>query len=213
MPASHVGVGDGTFAPNERTQEVFKAAESLLEGALPALLERHQEYRDTLMRTRSEANQTLSDGFWYYIYNNPKLSLAQLEHYLANNENNPVLREMQSKHSEGLSFLYKRIQYCQAHPAFALWYVFWADLWESNRTTSALKGLEDRISPASPNSVAYLPLPREQLEASLSEWGLIAGACSVRRLVSAKTLDALYDRMDLEAAAPRSAAPADPAPV
>ena len=211
MPATHVGVGDGTFAPNERTQEVFKAAESLLEGALPALLERHQEYRDTLMRTRSEANQTLSDGFWYYIYNNPKLSLAQLEHYLANNENNPVLREMQSKHSEGLSFLYKRIQYCQAHPAFALWYVFWADLWESNRTTSALKGLEDRISPASPNSVAYLPLPREQLEASLSEWGLIAGACSVRRLVSAKTLDALYDRMDLEAAAPRSAAPADPA--
>ena len=57
------------------------------------------------------------------------------------------------------------------------------------------------------------PLPREQLEASLSEWGLIAGECSVRRLVSAKTLDALYDRMDLEAAAPRSAAPADPAPV
>ena len=112
MPASHVGVGDGTFALNERPQEVFKAAESLLEGALPALLERHQEYRDTLMRTRSEANQTLSDGFCYYIYNNPKLSLAQLEHYLANNENNPVLREKQSKHSEGLSFLYKRIQYC-----------------------------------------------------------------------------------------------------
>jgi len=210
MPASHVGVGDGTFAPNKRTHEVFKAAESLIERALPALLQRHKEYRDTLMRTRTEANQILSDGFWYYVYNRPNLSLAQLEHYLANNEKNPVLCEMQSQHREGLAFVYKRMQYCQAHPAFALWYVFWADFWESNRTTSALKGLEKRISPASPTSIAYLPLPREQLEGTLSEWGLLGGgACSVRRLVSARTLDALYARMDLEAEAARFAAPAD----
>ena len=212
MPASHVGVGDGTFAPNERTHEVFKAAESLVEGALPALLQRHQEYKDTLMRTRTEANQILSDGFWYYVYNRPSLSLAQLEHYLENSEKNPVLREMQSKHGEGLAFVYKRMQYCQAHPAFALWYVFWADFWESNRTTSALKGLEERISPASATSIAYLPLPCEQLEDTLSEWGLLGGgACSVRRLLSARTLDALYARMDLEAGAARSADSSDAA--
>ena len=152
----------------------------------------------------------MSDGFWYYVYNRPSLSLAQLEHYLENSEKNPVLREMQSKHGEGLAFVYKRMQYCQAHPAFALWNVFWADFWESNRTTSALKGLEERISPASATSIAYLPLPREQLEDTLSEWGLLGGgACSVRRLLSARTLDALYARMDLEAGAARSAAPAD----
>jgi len=210
MGPDHVGVGDGTFTPNRRTEEVFEASQHLLDGALPALLKRHQKYRDDLMREQEEASQILGDGFWFFVYNRPTLSLAHLEHYLSNCEKNAELREMVNQHSEGLQFLYKRLNYCQAHPAFALWYVFWADFWENNRKTSALQGLEARLSPSSPNSIAYLPLPREQLEVSLSEWGLLGGRSCIKRLINGPTLDALYDRMDLEAKAAQFVDPAGP---
>eukprot|EP00329_Picozoa_sp_Boothbay-MS584-11_P004646 46833_4 len=196
------------FASNARTEEVFKASRELWEPSLHQLLEKHSTYRQGLIEKHQQEKAVLSDGFWYYIYNQPKIERSQLERYLTGNETNATLKKLPEEHAAGLDYLYSRMQFVRSHPGLKLWFVFWDDWWHQNRDMKAVKAAVEMeaddakqtknlcFNPAKGNSIAYKPMVRKELEEWLGSKGLL-GTCT-KRLFSPKLLDALYARMDVE---------------
>merc|ERR1712196_192875 len=82
-------------------------------------------------------------------------------------EINPSLRAIPSNHGAGLDYL------C-AHPACGLWYVFFDDLWTQNKEMAKFKKHEQVLSPASPGSICYSPMPKDELDRKLTELGIRA---------------------------------------
>jgi hypothetical protein len=196
------------FASNARTEEVFKASRELWEPSLAELLEKNTTYRQGLIEKHQQAKAALSDGFWYDIYNQPKIERSQLERYLAGNETNATLKKLPEEHAAGLDYLYSRLQFVRSHPGLKLWFVFWDDWWHQNRDMKAVKAAVEMeaddakqtknlcFNPAKGNSIAYKPMVRSELEEWLGSKGLLE-TCT-KRLFSPKLLDALYARMDVE---------------
>lgn len=197
MPPSHLGISEDC-QPCGSSDAMFEASVDVWEPQLPELEANYAAYRQGLIAERTAANEVLSSGFWYYVYNNEHLDLDHLREYLSNNENNKVLVNLVDKQEQGLDFVYKRLAFCRRHTAWGTWWVFWDQVWSHNQHMTKIVALGDELNPDSASSITYRPMPREELEAWLEERGLrgAEGRCPCSKWwLGDKALNALYEKM------------------
>jgi len=201
MPGSHLGISE-SYQPTTVSDEMFESSRHVWEPSLPALEADFDAYRQGLIGERIAANNVLSHGFWYFVYNNPHLSRNHLQEYLCSKENNQVLATLTNMQQDGLDFLYKRLTFCYRHPAWGTWWCFWDEVWSHNQYMKKISALGEELNPDSASSIAYKPMPREELEAWLDERGLRGSegrCCCSKWWLGNKALDALYAKMHVEA--------------
>lgn len=201
MGPDHLGLTP-EMQESPQLRMIFQQTHNRWEPGVQKLVEKHHQYRCKLIERHEQANGVLGDGFWYFVFNNPKLSRYQLVHYLKTEEINPVLRKLPETHAASLDFLYQRLGFVNSHPACRLWYVFWDDVVARNGSMKKLVPLSRELDPAQPSSIAYRVMKRDELVQWLKErkvygrpfaWQtLLLGR---RCLFHERMLQVLYERM------------------
>ncbi|GMF33019.1 unnamed protein product [Phytophthora fragariaefolia] len=97
MGESHIGLTSAMLESKELTT-IFEQAREIWEAGVPELLEQHQQYRRELQIKHAQANATLTDSFWYFVYNDPHLSREKLKAHFKNRETNPCLNLLADTH-------------------------------------------------------------------------------------------------------------------
>ncbi|POM73119.1 Hypothetical protein PHPALM_10062 [Phytophthora palmivora] len=110
MRESHIGLTPAMIVSTELRQ-IFDQTKEVWEAGLPELRQQHQEYRQCLQVKHAEANATLTDAFWYFVYNDANLSREQLEEHFKHRETNPQLKLQVAMIQVALDSLYLRIQF------------------------------------------------------------------------------------------------------
>jgi hypothetical protein len=159
MGWDHMGA-DKDFSSSERLVELFSAAESSGVDAAAFVGEMNAEadaYRVETFKNFEAKKGVLHNGFWYYVYNQARLSKAELLHYFNDIEMNPVLKRFPKEHEAGLRYLYLRMDFTRRRTAnfgqgetffnCGLWFVFWDDFWAENKQMSKLQDKDKYFDP------------------------------------------------------------------
>lgn len=141
-----------------------------------------------MIQNHLNTNKILGDGFWYYVFNNEKLSREALKSYLKKQEGNYIIRSIPENETPALNFLYRRIQYVNLHPAIKLWYVFWDDFYYQNKDMSIVKRNNNDFNPICATSICYKVLKREDLEKWLKKRNMIGNASTVGNTLLCKKI-------------------------
>jgi hypothetical protein len=191
MGPDHVGLVS-TMEESEQLRVIFDQTEEVWRPGVQALQAEHQAYRQALESKHRDANATLSDAFWFFVYNDPHVSRQELEDHLKRREGNPHLQSLVETHQSALDSLYLRMEFIHSHPAVTFWFVFWDDVYARNGEMKRLKKLKGDLDPRQPTAICYHVMRRADLEAWLQERRLLGK----RRLFHSRLLDLLYAEMD-----------------
>ncbi|GMF48061.1 unnamed protein product [Phytophthora fragariaefolia] len=127
MGHDHIGLTPAMME-SDQLQTIFRRTREIWEPGVLELHKEHQAYRQSLERKHFVANSTLSDAFWYFVYNNPNIGRPELEDHFNHRELNPKLKSLAVTHQSAFDSLYLRMDFTQSHPAVAFWFVFWDDV-------------------------------------------------------------------------------------
>lgn len=150
------------------------------------------KYRQKLQKERDEKESIISSNFWLTVYDNHTISYEDLVDYLTNVETNKTLQKIPRQHAKGLTSLYSRMELVSSHPAIALWYIFFDEVWESNNDIKIIQKNKKLLDPRQKDCICYTPLSREELTKKLNEKKLIKRW----RLFNKSILDRLYKKID-----------------
>lgn len=201
MGPEHIHLGHD-MDETPRLADIFNQTQAHWAPQLPVWNDRLRLYRENLVEKHQSANRVLGDGFWYFVFSNPRITRPALERYLNEEEANPVLQGLMKSHATALSGLFERVRFVHSHPAVTLWYVFWDDVFERNGEMKRLKKYRDELNPLNAGSICYRVLKREELERWLRERKLSGrhpSLCSFllcrKSLFHERLLTMLYDQM------------------
>lgn len=90
MGHDHIGLNDN-MEESSTLRKIFSKEKGAIHSYLPKLISEHNEYRNEMIQNHLNANKILGDGFWYYVFNNQKLSRKALTSYLKNQEGNYII--------------------------------------------------------------------------------------------------------------------------
>jgi hypothetical protein len=171
MNEDHIGINN-QFTMTASLNQIFSNGKDIINQYIPPLLNEIREYRDNLAIKSKKSNEILSDGFWYYVFNNHKITRVNLKFYLENEEKNPVLNNFFSEHEAGLDFLYLRVAFVNMNKFAKQWFVFWDDFYAQNKDMSVVEPLADKFNPSLSTALCYHPMERKDLEVYLKSLGL-----------------------------------------
>jgi hypothetical protein len=205
MPPSHFDC-DHTFTMSAGLQRVFDFGRDDIERNLGPMLEEEQTYRSETIEKEKAENAVLSDGFWYFVYNDYTLSRQNLDNYLHNQESNITLQNLNVDHKAGLDFLYKKLSIVALSPANEVWYVFWEDFYHENKDMSVLAEKLPLVDPKRALSLCYRPMARADFKALMERHGLYQEnedsfmnkwmPLLCKQYFNKEILDALYDKVE-----------------
>lgn len=192
-------LGAPSPAPVAGAQELLEDPENqpIWEGNLEGVEQKFQEYREGLNARRREEEATLSSSFWIYVYYNMDLTREALQEYLEKYETNEVLHDLPNAHAAGLDYLFKRMQYLRSHPCCMLWYVTWDSVWECNGMLSEFEGLAAHFDPRHSSSIAYRPMPQEELDAWFAGSEELSAVRQPTKFVSDRFVNVFYAMMEV----------------
>ncbi|KAG6952111.1 hypothetical protein JG687_00013218 [Phytophthora cactorum] len=163
---------------------------------LSSTMDESEQLRTIFEQTKdvkhAEANATLSDAFWYFVYNNPHISRQELEFHLKHREGNPQLQSLTETHQSALDSLYLRIKFIHSHPAVTFWFVFWDDVYARNGEMKGIRKCKADFEPLQPTAICYHVMRRPDLESWLCKRRLVGN----HRLFHSRLLDLLYSQMN-----------------
>ncbi|KAE8912718.1 hypothetical protein PF005_g21154 [Phytophthora fragariae] len=190
MKADHIGLKP-SMEESSKLHEIFDSTRAVWEAGLIKLRKQHQDYRRNLADVHDNQNAALSDGFWFYVYNNARLPRSKLEKYLRVRESNPLLRSLPDTHTEELDALYRQQKWVFRDPRTTCWYVFWDDVYACN---SDMKFLDPQdFDPSEPTAICNQePMNRNDLE----EWLRKRNLLGKYRFFNRTLLDLLYAKLD-----------------
>ncbi|KAF1772877.1 hypothetical protein GQ600_8740 [Phytophthora cactorum] len=187
----HIGLSS-TMDESEQLRTIFEQTKDVWGPGVKELREQQQQYRRELERKHAEANATLSDAFWYFVYNNPHISRQELEFHLKHREGNPQLQSLTETHQSALDSLYLRIKFIHSHPAVTFWFVFWDDVYARNGEMKGIRKCKADFEPLQPTAICYHVMRRPDLESWLCKRRLVGN----HRLFHSRLLDLLYSQMN-----------------
>ncbi|GMF33371.1 unnamed protein product [Phytophthora fragariaefolia] len=162
----HIGL-TSEMEGSEKLRRIFSQTEPDWTAGVEKLRSQDQQYRRRLEEKYRRGNETLSDGFWYEVYNQPHISRSKLEHHLRVQEINPQLRALPRTHADALDSLYLRMRYIYSHPAVTFWYIFWEDVYARNGEMRRLQDHKALLDPLERTSLCYRVMKRGELEVCL----------------------------------------------
>ncbi|KAG3238203.1 hypothetical protein PI124_g16827 [Phytophthora idaei] len=166
-------------------RKIFTQTQEVWEAGIPELRQQHQEYRRTLQDKHAQANATLTDAFWYFVYNNANLSRENLEEHFKRRELNPRLKLLAATHQVALDSLYLHLF------SHTFWHIFWDDVYVRNAEMRRLRMFKQDLDPRQPTTICYHVMQRPELEAWLHKRQLLGS----KRLFHPRLLDLLYQEM------------------
>ncbi|KAG4042929.1 hypothetical protein PC123_g21591 [Phytophthora cactorum] len=187
----HIGLSS-TMDESEQLRTIFEQTKDVWGPGVKELREQQQQYRQELESKHAEANATLSDAFWYFVYNNPHISRQELEFHLKHREGNPQLQSLTETHQSALDSLYLRIKFIHSHPAVTFWFVFWDDVYARNGEMKGIRKCKADFEPLQPTAICYHVMRRPDLESWLCKRRLVGN----HRLFHSRLLDLLYSQMN-----------------
>jgi hypothetical protein len=201
----HFGLND-KFQMSEGLERLFGLGASDIEQRYEPMLQAEQEHRAEVMEKERAANAVLGDGFWYFVYNDYKLSRENLGRYLANNETNPLLKTLPKDHNAGLDFLYKKLGIVSLSKANEVWYIFWEDFYHNNKDMAIMAEKIPLVDPSRALSLCYRPMERSDFTALMKRHGLyqenedsyinVYAPILCKQYFNKEILDALYDKVE-----------------
>ena len=201
MGHDHIGL-NYDMEESSTLKTMFHQTRDAIDTHLPSLLSDHQQYRNEMIDNHLNANKILGDGFWYYVFNNEKLSRQALTSYLKTQEGNSIMQSIPENETSALNFLYRRIQYVNLHPAIKLWYVFWDDFYYQNKDMNVVKQNSDDFNPICATSICYRVMKKEDLKKWLEKRSMMGNTPSLKNtllfkkvLFNDSNLDILYQKL------------------
>ncbi|KAL8006962.1 hypothetical protein Plhal703r1_c05g0030381 [Plasmopara halstedii] len=191
MGMDHIGL-TYTMEESEQLQMIFEQTRDVWIPGVIELQKHYQDYRNGLDRKHSQANSTLSDAFWFFVYNNPHISRQELQNHFTNREGNPRLQSLVKTHESSLDSLYLRMKYIYSHPAVTFWFVFWEDVYARNGNMKRIKAFKADFDPNQTTAICYHVMQRPDLEVWLKKRHLLGK----RRFFHTHLLDRLFIEMD-----------------
>eukprot|EP01138_Halocafeteria_seosinensis_P001843 gb/GECG01001886.1/.p1 GENE.gb/GECG01001886.1/~~gb/GECG01001886.1/.p1 ORF type:complete len:1135 (+),score=119.37 gb/GECG01001886.1/:1-3405(+) len=162
---------------------------SIWERELPSLHAQMNEFRQGLIQTRCQDESILSSAFWMLIYDNDTATAEEINAYFKYFEVRSKIKSVPDRHNLGLQYVLNKMHWINEHPCAALWYTFFDDLWEANNEVSKVKAQNAILDPKEEDSIAFRPMPRNELEQELTTTGLVQS----RWWLNTDTLDLLYE--------------------
>lgn len=123
------------------------SVKTVLPSRLVSLQNNAMQYRQRLLRERLEEEQDLNSAFWLYVYDNDGATLDDLEKYFEKVEVKPEMKDLTNRYKDDLHDLYKRMNFVRSHPCSSIWFIFWSDLWESNKHLKKIARIGDDLDP------------------------------------------------------------------
>lgn len=191
MGMAHLGL---TFHMDESEPlaRLFDQSRAIWGPGVIELNQSYHVYRQTLVRKHCAANATLSDAFWYVVYNNPHLSRDQLQYHWHHRETNPELLALVETFESKIDALYARLAFIYSDPATTVWFVFWDDVFARNGDMTRFRALQADFDPNQATAICYHVMRRPDLETWLRQRQLMG----TRRFFSPHLLDLLYHEVD-----------------
>jgi hypothetical protein len=191
---------DYDFTQQGKLNELLSDPENApkIQGKIPEWQATCREYRANYRAEEAAKEKVLSSAFWLYVLDNVDAGMERLQEYFAVWEQNELVKNLPQEHAKGLQFVMQRMQFVQSHPCMALWFVFWDSVWENNNDLKVVKEAAAILDPKSSDSIAYRPMPKEELVPLLHEAadGLVGlNACISQGFLNEGILDALYVKM------------------
>ena len=182
MDLTHVGFNNKFQFEDDNIDQKFKNFETAAKSsdcdpntALASVAAYETDYRLTLEKSFEGDRHILSNAFWFYIYNNPKIERKQLEDFLTEREFNTYLKEYPTKNKEGLDFLYQRMAGITTTEKSKLWYVFFEDFFYQNKSMKIVDEWQWVLDPTNAEALCYKVVDRETLERYLGNIGMLKG--------------------------------------
>ena len=149
-------------------------------------------FRVSKLKERYWENYSLSWTFWYLIYNNDVISMAQMQQHFQYVEQNPNMKGICTTYFNELTAMTQMISFFNSNPCFGFWYVYWHDIYKMNSDLPGIKSNRTQFDPTYPTSIAFRPMGRKATEAFLKK-------CKGEKPLGKKQaehLDRLFVRID-----------------
>ena len=169
----NLGITENFIFTEELRRLVYNESnKSIIDSKWGQYIERVKLYHDDLEEERQEADNILSYNFWQLVYLNDHCPEDELIEYLVDFEQNEEVKTIATLYREDLDGLYSRLNYFDCHPAVALWYCFFDDVYLYNHMIDKIADHLELFDTSNPESLAYHPCSIDELKEKLVEAGL-----------------------------------------
>lgn len=143
-----------------------------IESKLPEYLDRERWLREDLGEERRAKHNQMTWTFWAAIFDDDRLGFADIERYFMNCESNPELKTLTKLYRHEFEALYSRMMLFDAHPVYALWYLWWDDIAVKNGMLKQIESHPELFDLRQPTALAYHPMKWKDLNKKLIDAGL-----------------------------------------
>jgi type IV secretory pathway VirB4 component len=119
---------------------------TVLPDRLQHVLKELSEYRKQLIEQRHSEEKLLSSTFWIQIYDNHKATREEVEEYFES-ENDPEVQSIPNRRRADINALYNNMRHIYKSPSHAVWFLFWSDVWESNKDLKKITQFDEDLNP------------------------------------------------------------------
>ncbi|CAO1630349.1 unnamed protein product [Parajaminaea phylloscopi] len=166
------------FRPCETVATFLHANEKTWSSRLPDIVDRLRKYRQSFHREAHNKRDVMDYSFLTDIFEDGQhLSQGELIKVFHDSSSVKALQNLPNHFPGTISLLYQRLSHLRRSDVHAYWWLWWDDLYRQNaddypRLKTHHVGQALCVDPRQPNSIAYRPIPRHQLEEFLRDRGL-----------------------------------------
>lgn len=172
LTAEDLGI-TSDFRLTSTLAKLLRRNRDIIETRLPIIDDSLTHHREYFFNQAQWKNFTLSHSFLFDIVANDTLSSEELDDILHSTEKDSKVKNITRNYSGAILYLHERRATVMRSRITQWWFMFWDDLWRSNRADIPL--LQNQTAAFSPHyrsSICYQPMSRHRLEEFLKDHSL-----------------------------------------
>ncbi|GAC95836.1 hypothetical protein PHSY_003413 [Pseudozyma hubeiensis SY62] len=161
------------FDMNPTLSRFLQDNERLVIDRAPLVEKVLRKYRRHFEREALWKERVLPYSFLTDVFDNDGLSPLGLRMALVETGCGRSMRNLPMEYEGSITLMYERLAAINRSPAHRFWWIFFDEIWRLNSNDySLLRKYRRSFSPQYPTSIAYRPMPRQDLEEFLRKRGL-----------------------------------------
>ena len=161
------------FEMNPSLSRFLQDNETLIVERAPLVEKLLNRYRRHFQREAQWKQRVLPYSFLTDVFDNDGLSPLGLRMALVDTGCGRSMRNLPIEYEGCITLMYERLAAINRSPVHRFWWILFDELWRLNSNDySQLRKFRRSFSPQYPTSIAYRPMPRQELEEFLHKRGL-----------------------------------------
>ncbi|EST06865.1 hypothetical protein PSEUBRA_003659 [Kalmanozyma brasiliensis GHG001] len=161
------------FEMNAALSRFLQANETLIAERVPLVEKLLRKYRRHFEREAQWKERVLPYSFLTDVFDNDGLSPLGLRMALVDTGCGRSMRNLPIEYEGSITLMYERLAAISRSPVHRFWWILFDEIWRLNSNDySQLRKYRRSFSPQYPTSIAYRPMPRQELEKFLQKRGL-----------------------------------------